>query len=529
MDDYFVLGDKILAALVESGKQIYPAEDADNMFAVSKAFLDNVFNTRAHCHWAMGDGVEEDDLRYVHVGAAGGGEVPEFSGISKEFKKGNQTALPALDGSIISGNNGEILSTAPILPSNNPTVFMAFNTATAEMVSAALPDATINQVSEETLKAESGSPLELTFIERGPPSFSNTLKASAAKNAACQCSKKIIVSAWPTTPDEPDYKPECDECGDEISEETYANCKKCYVNLCSKCYVDLPENEIETAITTMVGTVEQNGGLISKEYVLFVDAEKDCTDCNMPVGQFIGKLCENDCETNRCVVVLADSYESLRDNKMMMLFVPSLTENCDNVIFALKSELNLCKDLFCGAKYPTETVTLLMSRNMVPFPRLHFFTFGTNMGQELKDGSIICSAFTLADTTKGSSIPAEKFVAGYPNQLSKKLKPILNIPKPDGLASLDHVLSGVEGANVTVINNLQMTKDLCVAWTAWASDTDDNIEGEALAALYSEVTGIKFEDDPMVIVETLENTKDVIAEHGQYMNINQGEEEDEEE
>ena len=217
-------------------------------------------------------------------------------------------------------------------------------------------------------------------------------------------------------------------------------------------------------MVTMVGPVEEDGNVISKEYVLFIDAETDCdfqganrvNDTEMSVCRFASKLREIDPAKNICVVVLADSYDSLRNNKRMMMFVPPVTENCDNVIFALKSEMNFCKDLFCGAKYPTETVTLLMSRNMVPFPRLHFFTFGTNMGQELADGSIICSAFTLgtylsqsitylhtsildiytytyihthihiyiytytyaftpADTTKGSGIPAEKFVAGYVN------------------------------------------------------------------------------------------------------------------
>ena len=156
-------------------------------------------------------------------------------------------------------------------------------------------------------------------------------------------------------------------------------------------------------MVTMVGPVEEDGNVISKEYVLFIDAETDCdfqganrvNDTEMSVCRFASKLREIDPAKNICVVVLADSYDSLRNNKRMMMFVPPVTENCDNVIFALKSEMNFCKDLFCGAKYPTETVTLLMSRNMVPFPRLHFFTFGTNMGQELADGSIICSAFTL--------------------------------------------------------------------------------------------------------------------------------------
>ena len=51
MDDYFVHGDKILAALVESGKQIYPAEDVENMFSVSKSFENNIYSNRAFCHW----------------------------------------------------------------------------------------------------------------------------------------------------------------------------------------------------------------------------------------------------------------------------------------------------------------------------------------------------------------------------------------------------------------------------------------------------------------------------------------------
>jgi|AntAceMinimDraft_11_1070367.scaffolds.fasta_scaffold179486_1 hypothetical protein len=50
----------------------------------------------------------------------------------------------------------------------------------------------------------------------------------------------------------------------------------------------------------------------------------------------------------------------------------------------------------------------------------------------------------------------------------------------------------------------------------------EDIEEEALGALYSEHIGFKFED-AMVVTETLSNTKDLISEHEQYMKINQGE------
>ena len=47
MDDYFVHGDKILAALVESGKQIYPAEDVENMFFDHSKNMDHEIS----CQW----------------------------------------------------------------------------------------------------------------------------------------------------------------------------------------------------------------------------------------------------------------------------------------------------------------------------------------------------------------------------------------------------------------------------------------------------------------------------------------------
>merc|ERR1719330_1309514 len=60
-DDYYHDGDKIMKAMVEGDKRMYPAEEAGNMKAFIEAVATCLWPKRAYVHWAVGKGLEEGE------------------------------------------------------------------------------------------------------------------------------------------------------------------------------------------------------------------------------------------------------------------------------------------------------------------------------------------------------------------------------------------------------------------------------------------------------------------------------------
>jgi len=60
-DDYYHAGDKIMKAMAEGDKRVYPAEEAGSMKAFIEAVATCLWPKRAYLHWGVGKGLEEGE------------------------------------------------------------------------------------------------------------------------------------------------------------------------------------------------------------------------------------------------------------------------------------------------------------------------------------------------------------------------------------------------------------------------------------------------------------------------------------
>jgi len=106
-------------------------------------------------------------------------------------------------------------------------------------------------------------------------------------------------------------------------------------------------------------------------------------------------------------VLFDEDFGKFAENKFLSLAIHQLVENADVALFATQAEAPQVAKFLFGAKHPTEHIVQALCYQQVPFPRLHFFTLSTAMGQELEDGEIITPAVTVGPQVSG--LPAEKF------------------------------------------------------------------------------------------------------------------------
>lgn len=112
------------------------------------------------------------------------------------------------------------------------------------------------------------------------------------------------------------------------------------------------------------------------------------------------------------VVILADeNVDAFKQNLSLVPALNYLVENADMVIFVANSEVKNAVDFFTKAKYPEAAVARQAMNQLIPFPRLHFYTLGTAIGgADLEDGEIFLPAVTVGPAGGNGSLPAtEKF------------------------------------------------------------------------------------------------------------------------
>ena len=85
-----------------------------------------------------------------------------------------------------------------------------------------------------------------------------------------------------------------------------------------------------------------------------------------------------------------------------------LIEEADFAIFATYDELPQVGQFFTQAWHRQEHMGRVLCQQQVPFPRLHFFTMASAMGQPLQDGEILVPAVTVGEAGQ-SGIPVEKY------------------------------------------------------------------------------------------------------------------------
>jgi len=73
---------------------------------------------------------------------------------------------------------------------------------------------------------------------------------------------------------------------------------------------------------------------------------------------------------------------------------------------------NKVGDFFGRTKFVEEDAATVLAMSAVPFPRLHFFTFDSNLGQTLEDSSLLTASVTVGPGPLGS-VAEEKFLKTF--------------------------------------------------------------------------------------------------------------------
>ena len=122
----------------------------------------------------------------------------------------------------------------------------------------------------------------------------------------------------------------------------------------------------------------------------------------------VSKQAELHPENPSTAVLFDASFEAHCQNKWLPFAVHAFIESCGIAIFASNAEAGDVRKFITGAAAGEEDVLAAVSRQSIPFPRLHFFTMGSAMGQQLEANEIIVPAVIVGDHSTG--IPADRYM-----------------------------------------------------------------------------------------------------------------------
>lgn len=215
-----------------------------------------------------------------------------------------------------------------------------------------------------------------------------------------------------------------------------------------------------------------------------------------------------------CAVLVDEDVEAFKNNLWLVTGVHQLIENADMTIFATQGELaGGLEGFFTRAKYPESSVARTSLLQLIPFPRLHFYTFATAIGgTDLEDGEIFLPAVTVGPGAGNEALPAiEKFNPSSPFIYR-------------GFPNHERVIPGADGfAGISLIAPVKL---LCSIFTGVCDNIAEKCEGGDLtwkASFGDDFTG---ERENMELVEAASNVQDLVSEYMQYAEC--GEEEEEE-
>mmetsp|Transcript_29986 Transcript_29986/g.82275 ORF Transcript_29986/g.82275 Transcript_29986/m.82275 type:complete len:540 (+) Transcript_29986:101-1720(+) len=205
------------------------------------------------------------------------------------------------------------------------------------------------------------------------------------------------------------------------------------------------------------------------------------------------------------VVLLDADVDAFKANLWLVPVVHQLIENVDFVIFATDAEAKDAASIFLKTKYPDPYVAQMCNMQMIPFPRLHFFTLGTAIGgAALEDEEIFLPAVTVGPPAGNAALPpVEKF---------KSKSPFFY----QGFENHERVIYGAdEFPGVSIITPAKL---LCSIFSGVCEKLTETC-GEELT--WAGAFGEDFaERENMELVEASANLSDLCAEFQQYLDAN---------
>jgi len=144
------------------------------------------------------------------------------------------------------------------------------------------------------------------------------------------------------------------------------------------------------------------------------DASKSCyAECI--VAKTILTRAKSDYENALTVVLTAVNFASFTSDAWLLPALNVFAEYCDICLFAAHDELESVAHFFTQTS-KGEDVARLLCNQQIAFPRLHFFTMKSALGQELDDGSILFPSLTVGSSTFPGNIPEEKYKGDTPGR-----------------------------------------------------------------------------------------------------------------
>mmetsp|Transcript_133685 Transcript_133685/g.260313 ORF Transcript_133685/g.260313 Transcript_133685/m.260313 type:complete len:691 (-) Transcript_133685:205-2277(-) len=403
IDDYMRQGEAVLVAMMEGGKKVYPAEEVEAMLGFFKQdsalgyteeeettpecsrFVANVYNYRAWCHWVVGMGSEEGEI------------MPAQQSFSELLADDNQ-ALARID--VESMRESQAFLGRAVAP-----VLLAFNEASAAKFTEAFGTEVFACLSME----EENMNLRGCDIEELPQEQRDVLTEQDIACLRIVSMEENEEEGWDVG-DEEEGIPE-GELRKQAREEAGIEDPSSYLS-------DI-NNRIKASCGRIGGmpVAEAIGGLFGpdatqKYAILLVDPEDlAVTTENFlykpTMVAFLNKYRESYPDHCIMAVLFDEDFSKFAENKFLALAIHQLVENADATLFATQAETPQVAGFLFGAKHPTEHIVHALCMQQVPFPRLHFFTLSTAMGQDLEDGEILTPAVTVGPQVAG--LPVEKF------------------------------------------------------------------------------------------------------------------------
>mmetsp|Transcript_95116 Transcript_95116/g.182886 ORF Transcript_95116/g.182886 Transcript_95116/m.182886 type:complete len:528 (-) Transcript_95116:48-1631(-) len=204
-----------------------------------------------------------------------------------------------------------------------------------------------------------------------------------------------------------------------------------------------------------------------------------------------------------CAVLLDEDVEAFKGNLWLVTVLNGLIENADMVIFASTGELADAIGFFTKTKYPDSSVARQAMFQLIPFPRLHFYTLGTAIGgADLEDGEVILPAVTVGPAAGNEALPAvEKFrVDGNPFMFQGFPNHERVIPGADEFSGVSLIMPAKLLCSIFQGINAKMDEK-CSDGASWKAVFDEDYPGR----------------DDMELVEAQSNLNDLTSEFLQYL------------
>lgn len=253
------------------------------------------------------------------------------------------------------------------------------------------------------------------------------------------------------------------------------------------------------------------GGLMDETaFPILLAGPNDVAGCPENTQTLFVKFVEKWRETkpcmSLCVVLVDESVDAFKQNLWLVPTLHCLLEAADMVVFATNDELKDAAGFFTKAKYPEADIAKTAMLQLIPFPRLHFYTLGTAVGgAELEDKEILLPGVTVGPPSGAANFPPiDKF---------KKEDNCFIFPE---FPAANHELVIPGAPDFSGASLITPAKLLISIFQGVVQNMRDKC-GEEADLTWMAAFGEEFSEDSGELTESASNLGDLCSEFAQYL------------